>query len=216
MPRTLPPFVECWRDRHGKVRVYFRKGRGTRLPLPARIGSDEFNEAYQLALAGQFAAKRERRELEKTDTIAALIRSYMRSASYVGLRTTTEEGYSSRIEMLRTVHGHRTVSGLTRERINVGILQPYADRPGAALAILKMLRVLIRHAIDIGWLKHNPSLGIKRPKTREVRSWTDDEIAAFEAHWEINTKQRLAFALHIIHRAAAFRCSSHDMGGRDW
>lgn len=34
MPRKRPPFVELWRDRHGKVRVYFRKDKGPRLPLP--------------------------------------------------------------------------------------------------------------------------------------------------------------------------------------
>jgi hypothetical protein len=44
--------------------------------------------------------------------------------------------------------------GLSRERIITGILQPYADRPGAALDILKKLRILIRHAINVGWLKH--------------------------------------------------------------
>jgi hypothetical protein len=27
MPRKRPPFVEVWRDRHGKLRVYFRKER---------------------------------------------------------------------------------------------------------------------------------------------------------------------------------------------
>ena len=78
-----------------------------------------------------------------------------------------------------------------------GILQPYAKKPGAALSILKMLRVLIRHSIEIGWLKHDPSSGIKRPKTNEVRSWTDAEIAAFENHWPIGTKQRLGFALML-------------------
>ena len=56
---------------------------------------------------------------------------------------------------------------------------------------------MIRHAIDIGWLDHDPSLGIKRPKTQEIRSWTDAEIAAFEQHWPIGTKQRLAFALML-------------------
>ena len=60
-----------------------------------------------------------------------------------------------------------------------------------------MLRVLIRHAIDIGWLKHDPSMGIKRPKTHEIRSWTDLEIKAFEERWPIGTKQRLAFALML-------------------
>ena len=34
MPRKLPPFVERWRDRHGKMRHYFRKGKGARFPLP--------------------------------------------------------------------------------------------------------------------------------------------------------------------------------------
>lgn len=197
MPRKLPPFVECWRDRHGKVRVYFRQKKGPRIPLPVAIGSDDFNAEYQAALSDQIATLRERRQSYKPHTIAALITSYMRNAAYLSLRQTTKAGYASRIEVLRTKHGHRTVSGLTRERIVTGILQPYADRPGAALSILKMLRVLIRHAIDIGWLKHDPSLGIKRPKIQEIRSWTDTEIETYEKRWPIGTKQRLAFALML-------------------
>jgi enterobacteria phage integrase len=170
MPRRLPPFVECWRDRHRKVRVYFRKGRGPRIPLPSSIGSDEFNIAYQAALAGHLAPMRERHVSAAAGTIGALMEHYTQSAAYIGLRQTTKQGYASRIEALRTQHGHRTLVGLTRERIITGILQPYADRPGAALSILKMLRVLIRHAIDIGWLKHDPSIGIKRPKIKRIRS----------------------------------------------
>ncbi len=59
-------------------------------------------------------------------------------------------------------------------------------------SILKMLRILIHHAVDIGWLKHDPSLGIKRPKLNRVRSWTEDEIAIFRAHWTLGTRQRTA------------------------
>jgi enterobacteria phage integrase len=115
----------------------------------------------------------------------------MRSTAYLGLRQTTKVGYVARIETLRAEHGHRSVAGLTRQRIVTGVLQPYAGRPGAALGILKILRILIRHAIDIGWLKHDPSLGIKRPKTQEIRSWTEAEIQKFEQRWPIATKQRL-------------------------
>jgi hypothetical protein len=79
--------------------------------MPAAIGSDEFNAAYQAALAGQLEAKRERRPTEQLGTIAALITSYMVSAAYVGLRNTTKTGYASRIETLRTQHGQRTVAG---------------------------------------------------------------------------------------------------------
>ena len=161
------------------------------------IGSDEFNAAYQAALAGQLAPVRNRHARAAAGTINALVISYMQSAAYKALRETTKAGYVSRIETLRTMHTYRTVAGLSRERIVTRILQPYADRPGAALSILKMLRVLIRHAIDIGWLKHNPSLGIKRPKTQEIRSWTDAEITEFETRWPIGTKQRLAFTLML-------------------
>jgi integrase len=197
MPRKRPPFVEVWRDRHGKVRVYFRKERGRRLPLPQAIGSEEFNAAYQTALLGQPTPVRNSFVRAAPGTIAALIASYAKSAEYIGLRETTKTGYCSRIEVLRTRHGHRMVAGLSRERIITGVLQPYADRPGAALSILKMLRVLIRHAINIGWLKHDPSLGIKRPKIQRIRSWTEDEIETFRNKWPLGTKQRLAFELFL-------------------
>jgi integrase len=197
MPRKRPPFVEVWRDRHGKTRVYFRKERGPRIPLPNTIGSDDFNRAYEAAVAGQLVPYRQRPERAAAGTIGALVVSYKKSAAYIGLRDTTKQGYVSRIETLRTQHGHRSVAGLTRERIIKFILQPYADKPGAALSILKMLRVLIRHAIDMEWLDRDPSLGIKRPKTQEIRSWTEAEIDTFEQRWPIGTKQRLAFALML-------------------
>ncbi len=178
MPRKLPPFVECWRDRHGKVRVYFRKDRGPRIPLPNTIGSLEFVSAYQDALAGRMDATRMRPAAASIGTIEALIRSYLSSGDYRNLRATTKTGYASRLETLRREHGQRTVSGLDRQRLTKAFLEPYADRPGAGLSMLKMLRILIRHAIVLGWLQHDPSLGIKRPKQGEVRSWRDAELAS--------------------------------------
>jgi integrase len=56
---------------------------------------------------------------------------------------------------------------------------------------------LIKHAIEIGWLTHDPSVGIRRAKTTEIRSWTDVEIEAFESGWPIGTKERLAFGLML-------------------
>jgi enterobacteria phage integrase len=197
MPRRLPPFVECWRDRHGKLRVYFRQARGQRIALPASVGSEEFNAAYQAALLGQPVPVRDRFVRAAPGTLAALVASYLKSAEYIGLRATTKMGYMSRLETLRTEHGHRTVAGLSRERIITGILQPYADRPGAALDTLKKLRILIRHAINIGWLKHDPSFGIKRPKIGRIRSWTDHEIEMYRTRWPLGMKQRLAFELFL-------------------
>lgn len=86
----------------------------------------------------------------------------------------------SRLEAIRVAHGHRAVADLTKDRINSFILGPLADRPGAALDTLRKLRILIKHAIDKGLLKYDPSIGIKRPKGKQIRAWTDAELAAFE------------------------------------
>lgn len=198
--KRILPYVEIWRDRHKRLRVYFRRDRGPRIALPDTIGSTEFNAAYAAALAGntpENGAMRPSITVSAPGSLSALIASYMRSADYLGLRDTSKAGYYSRLETIRADHGHRTVSGLSRERIVTGILQPYADRPGAALDTLKKLRILIRHAINIGWIKNDPSLGIKRPKLQHIRSWSEAEIKAFRDHWPLRSKQRLAFELFL-------------------
>jgi integrase len=196
MPRRLPLHVERNHVK-GKTYLSFRLDKGPRIRLPDDPTSDEFRTAYQAALLGQAAPTRDRFQPATHGSIAALVVSYQKSGEYISLRDTTKKGYRTRIEVLRNQHGQRSVTGLTRERIVTGIMQPYADRPGAALSILKMLRVLIRHAINIGWLKHDPSLGIKRPKIKKIRSWTDKEIEQFKIRWPLGTKQRTAFHLFL-------------------
>jgi enterobacteria phage integrase len=107
MPRKLPPHVEMWRDRHGRLRVYFRKGKGARIPLPS-ICSPEFKEAYAAALA-DYAGAQKRRAGAKPGTIDALIQSYYASPEFCSLRATSKAGYRSRIEAIREAHGHRTL-----------------------------------------------------------------------------------------------------------
>jgi hypothetical protein len=44
------PYVQRFRDRHGKLRHYFRRPVCKRTPLPGAVGSKEFMLAYQEAL----------------------------------------------------------------------------------------------------------------------------------------------------------------------
>lgn len=60
-----------------------------------------------------------------------------------------------------------------------------------------MLRILIRYAIKIGWLTHDPSIGIDRPKLKRIRSWTESEIEQYRARWPLGSKQRTAFELFL-------------------
>ena len=163
MPRKLPPHVD---RNHVKGRTYlsYRVSKGPRIRLPDDPTSEEFKAAYGAAMAGEAVPG-------NRANAAGQARQYRRAHRIVyarrrlfALRNTTKGGYSSRIEVLRKQHGHRSVNGLTRARIITGIMQPYADKPGAALAILKMLRILIRHAINVGWLKYDPSAGNQTPE----------------------------------------------------
>jgi integrase len=198
MPRKLPPHVD---RNHVKGHTYmsFRiKGvnGGTRIPLPDDPTSQEFRDAYAAAMGGQTETKPTIKK-DAPGTIGALITSYKQTGQFIGLGETSKHGYNSRLETIRVDHGHRAVAGLTKDRIQTFILDPLADRPGAALDTLKKLRILIKHAMDKGWLKFDPSTGIKRPKGKEIRAWTDRELAAYERRWPIGTKQRTAYALML-------------------
>jgi integrase len=195
MPRKLPLYVERNYVK-GHTYLSFRRGKGARIRLPSDPTSVKFRAAYMAALTSQPAPGPSNHSTRAVPgTIAAVIASYKQSAEYIALRTTSKIQYDDRLERIREDHGHRSVTGLSRERIVTGILQPFADRPGAALDTLKKLRILIRHAINTGHLKHDPSLGIKRPKIQRIRSWTDEEIATYRQRWPLGTKQRLAFEL---------------------
>ena len=63
-------YVDCFRDRHGRIRYYFRRGKGPRIPLLGVPGSDAFMVAYQAALANrQSEIKREIRPAREHSAI---------------------------------------------------------------------------------------------------------------------------------------------------
>ena len=94
MPRKRPPYVELWRDRHGKVRAYYRRDHGPRIALPNSIGSIEFNRAYQDALAGRLSDPTlARPAVAAQGTLEALVRSYVQSREYRDLRPQLHLGY---------------------------------------------------------------------------------------------------------------------------
>jgi enterobacteria phage integrase len=193
MPRKLPPNVERNHVK-GKTYLSFRIGKGPRLRLPDDPTTQEFRDAYAAAMAGETSKPTVKKDA--LGTIGALVASYKASGAFTGLGDGSKAGYMSRLEAIRIDHGHRAVAGLTKDRIQSFILDPLAG-PGAALDTLKKLRILIAHAIGKSWLKHDPSTGIKRPQGKEIRAWTDAELAAFERRWSIGTKQRTAYALML-------------------
>lgn len=70
-----------------------------------------------------------------------------------------------------------------------------AETPGAANSLLQKIKVLIHFAIDNGWRSDDPTLRIKKFAKGEFHTWTEEEIAQYEAYWPIGSTPRLAFGL---------------------
>jgi integrase len=86
--------------------------------------------------------------------------------------------------------------GLSRRHISE-IIGAKANTPEAANNLLKVLRVLLDYAVGQEMIASNPTIGVKRYRTRGdgIHTFTEAEIAQFEAHHPIGTRPRLALTL---------------------
>ena len=72
--------------------------------------------------------------------------------------------------------------------------------PHSARTLLKSLRSFMRWCVERKLMRSDPTLGIrlKVPTSDGFATWTEDEIAAFEACHAVGTRARLAFALGLF------------------
>ena len=189
-------FVQAFVDRHGRARHYYRRPGFKRVALPGLPGSAEFMAAY--AEAGETPAPPVGLRQIRPGTINALAVSYFNSAAFRKLAPTTQASYRGFIDRLCEEDGDKPVAGLQRKHIVAKMDQRTA--PVAANALLKMLRVLMKHAVDTGFRQDNPARDVSpiRVKSEGNHSWTEEEIAQFEAAHPIGSPERLAFAL-LLH-----------------
>jgi integrase len=98
------------------------------------------------------------------------------------------------LERFRAEHGDKRIALLQRQHI-ITLLK--SKKRFAARDWLKAIRALMKYAIEFGLRADNPATGVKLPnqKTDGYHSWTDAEIAQFEAHHGQRTRARLALNL---------------------
>jgi integrase len=188
-------FIHRFKDRHGTIRHYFRRPGSPRAALPGLPGSAEFMAAYQAAL-GSGEAQRIGADRLPQGSMSALIIAYYTSAEWKQLARVTQATYRNVLERLRSAHGDKMVANLQREHVR-HLIAAKAATPSAANSLLKLLRILMRFALDEGWRKDDPTHGVRRLRvsTDGFHTWSEAEIAAFEAHWPIGSRARLAMAL---------------------
>ena len=190
----LPKYVTSFTDRHGKRRIRARR-HGVTHYFTAKPGTDEFAFEYQRWLNGapqpEVGAAR-----TKPGSISALVVKLYRSGEWAGLSDSTKATYRGIIERFRIEHADKPVALMERRHVR-NILAEKAATPAAANNLLRMIRMLMRFAVEEGWRKDDPTLGVKPIKIRSegFHTWTEAQIAAFEVRWELGTPQRLALDL---------------------
>jgi integrase len=190
-------YIQEFRDRHGKMRRYFRRPGSARVPLRGHPGSADFMEAYQAALAGHEVPRRDiGAGRSAPGSVSAAIAAYYLDSSFQhGLAPATQKMRRAILERFRAEHGDKRIALLERPHIAkmLGAKRPYAARNW-----LKTIRGLMQFTILIGLRQRDPTEGIrpaKAPTTDGFHSWSEEEIARYETRHPIGTQARLAMAL---------------------
>ena len=110
----------------------------------------------------------------------------------------TQSTYRNIIQRFRNEHGEKRVALLERNHIQLMIGKKTAT-PAAANNLLRMVRMLMQFTVVEGIRRDDPTIGIKAIKNRSdgFHTWTEGEIATFEAKHPIGSCARLAFALML-------------------
>jgi len=84
------PYVQEYRDRHGKARRYFRRPGFKRWALPGTPGSPQFMTAYEAALSAECPPIGRK---HKDGTVGVLVAGFYRSAAFENLKPQSQRLY---------------------------------------------------------------------------------------------------------------------------
>jgi integrase len=191
MTRVRLPFIHEYRDRHGKLRRYVRRPGSRRVALSGLPGSPQFMQIYQDAMTGPLVRPR----APKAGTLAALAAEFFGSAEFANLQPSSQATYRLTLGPILAQDGHRLVRDLLPEKARKIVQEIGVNRPAMANLTRAVLRRLFSFAMAIGQRRDNPFEAVPKYKIGTHHTWTDEQLAAYEARWPVGTRERLAFDL---------------------
>jgi integrase len=197
--RWLPAWVSEYNDRHGKRRYRFRRKGFTQYLFKNPPGTEGFRQEYEACKQGTAAqpisvgAKR-----IAPGSFHDLVSRYYRSPDFLDPSDRTREVYRGVIERWLVTYGKGKVRDLEARHVAdmMGEMLPHRT---AANMLRKRLSALMNFGIREGMATTNPVLATKPYKidTKGFHTWSEDEIAQYEARHPVGTKARLAFDLML-------------------
>jgi integrase len=193
MPRPRPLHLQRQVTRHGRTVWYVRVDKGPRVRIRSAFGTPEFYSEYQAAIAGLPARPTPKDDRTEAGTLAWLVERYRETTAWTGLSLATRRQRENIFEHVLKSAGRQPFEKITTPSIMTGRDRRSAT-PAQARNFLDAMRGLFRWAVKAKIIKADPTSGVDnppRPKTEGFPVWTDDDIAAYEAHWPIGTRQRV-------------------------
>jgi integrase len=189
----LPKYVQGWVDGDGRAHCYFRRRGFPRVRLPGLPWSPSFMAAYEAALTGPRTAIGAGRS--KPGSVAVVVAEYFDSQRFFASKSAgTQRMRRGILERFRAAYGDWPFAQLPPQWIERAL---DTKPPHAARSWLVTLRSLCQFAVKRGYRRDDPTANGKLASIKGdgFHTWTEDEIAQFEAHYPIGSKPRLALAL---------------------
>lgn len=163
----------------GREVTYFYAWRGG-----PRIDVDP---AKKRAFAAEFfRLTRARDEAAAKGTISELIRSYLKSPAFTGLRPSTQESYQAAIDAIEGEYFDLPLASIGEpgaRRLFIEWRDGYSETPRKADMLLTVMARLFSYGLDLEMIARNPleKVGKLSDGSRRDSVWTDAQVTAFRA-----------------------------------
>lgn len=201
------PHVVADTDRHGNVRIYYRRKGKPKVRLWATLGSAEF--VTELEHAKQTAAQAQpiNEEDGAPGTLRRLCIDYFGSPAFKILDADTTQ--VARRGILETICQSKLTNGAERGRLPYARIEPIhieqirdekMDLPAAADGRVKALRQLFKWAVKVKRLRTNPAAEVEYVGSDGDghHTWTVKEVRKYWDRHPVGTMARLAIDLMLF------------------
>lgn len=228
-------FVIADRDRHGKVRLYFRRRGFRKMRLPDDPSSEAFLAMYHAAVAETEAGrppcpppKPRPGAITRAQpgTIRAIVAGYVSSAGFVRLNKRTQRVRRQILESCcqepiapdkNLTFGDMPIDRFTPKMVRI-LRDRKSEAPESANSRIKALRQAFVWAIEFEHATTNPAMDVSYISTGSTgfKTWTIEDVEKYRAHWPLGTKPRLAMEIMLllgVRRSDAVRLGKQHVRG---
>jgi integrase len=178
MKNDLPAY--CYRRRRGNdTYIYYEKRGQKSVRLMEKPGTPAFAREYARVLSGVEVVQDNKKNFKE------LINRYFASESFTSKAPRTQADYKKHMTFIQERMGPLPVAGLQYHHV-IRLRDDNAARVREANYLVQVMRILMKHAKELGWRKDNPAEGVGGLQTPKDKAqphvvWTDEAVARMRA-----------------------------------